>query len=127
MQPDVLAFFHSPTNTVTYLVWDGASKAAVVIDPVLDFDAASARISTDSVHRVLTAARDRGLKIEWVLETHAHADPISAGDHIRKLTGTPVAIGAGIVQVQKTFGPILGSDHLRSAGSEFARLLVHGK
>lgn len=127
MQPDVLAFFHSPTNTVTYLVWDPGSKAAVVIDPVLDFDAASAKISTDSVHRVLTAARDRGLKIEWVLETHAHADHISAGDHIRKLTGTPVAIGAGIVQVQKTFAPILGIDDLRADGSDFDRLLSDGE
>ena len=127
MQPDVLAFFHSPTNTVTYLVWDPGSKAAVVIDPVLDFDAASARIFTDSVHRVLTAARDRGLKIEWVLETHAHADHISAGDHIRKLTGTPVAIGTGIVQVQKTFGPLLGVDDLKTDGSDFDRLLADGE
>lgn len=127
MQPDVLAFFHSPTNTVTYLVWDPGSKAAVVIDPVLDFDAASARVSTDSVHRVLTAARDRGLKIEWVLETHAHADHISAGDHIRKLTGTPVAIGTGIVQVQKTFGPLLGVDDLKTDGSDFDRLLADGE
>lgn len=127
MQPDVLAFFHSPTNTVTYLVWDPGSKAAVVIDPVLDFDAASAKVSTDSVHRVLTAARDRGLKIEWVLETHAHADHISAGDHIRKLTGTPVAIGTGIVQVQKTFGPLLGVDDLKTDGSDFDRLLADGE
>ncbi len=127
MQPDVLAFFHSPTNTVTYLVWDGASKAAVVIDPVLDFDAASGKVSTDSVHRVLTAARDRGLKIEWVLETHAHADHISAGDHIRKLTGTPVAIGTGIVQVQKTFGQLLGVDDLKADGSDFDRLLADGE
>ncbi len=127
MQPDVLAFFHSPTNTVTYLVWDAASKAAVVIDPVLDFDSASAKVSTDSVHRVLTAARDRGLKIEWVLETHAHADHISAADHIRKLTGTPVAIGTGIVQVQKTFGPILGIDDLKADGSDFDRLLADGE
>jgi glyoxylase-like metal-dependent hydrolase (beta-lactamase superfamily II) len=127
MQPDVLAFFHSPTNTVTYLAWDPGSKAAVVIDPVLDFDAASARIFTDSVHRVLTAARDRGLKIEWVLETHAHADHLSAGDHIRKLTGTPVAVGTGIVQVQKTFGPLLGVDDLKTDGSDFDRLLADGE
>jgi glyoxylase-like metal-dependent hydrolase (beta-lactamase superfamily II) len=127
MQPDVLAFFHSPTNTVTYLVWDGETKKAVVIDPVLDFEAASAKVATDSVHRVLTAARDRGLKIEWVLETHAHADHLSAGDHIRKLTGTPVAIGAGILAVQKTFAPILGIEELKGGGGDFDRLLADGE
>ena len=126
MQPDVLAFFHSPTNTVTYLVWDGETKAAVVIDPVLDFTAASAKVSTDSVHRVLTAARDRGLKLEWVLETHAHADHLSAADHIRKLTGTPIAVGSGIVAVQRTFGPMLGVDDLRPDGADFDRLLEDG-
>lgn len=127
MQPEVLAFFHSPTNTVTYLVWDGETKKAVIIDPVLDFEAASARTGTDSAHRVLTAARDRGLKLEWVLETHAHADHLSAGDHIRKLTGTPVAIGSGILEVQKTFAPILGVDELRPNGADFDRLLADGE
>jgi glyoxylase-like metal-dependent hydrolase (beta-lactamase superfamily II) len=127
MTPEVLAFFHSPTNTVTYLAWDSETKAAVVIDPVLDFDAASGRVGTDSVHRVLTAARDRGLKVAWVLETHAHADHLSAGDHIRKLTGTPVAIGAGILAVQKTFAPILGVEDLRPGGGDFDRLLGDGE
>ena len=127
MQPEVLAFFHSPTNTVTYLVWDAETKKAVVIDPVLDFEAASGKVSTDSVHRVLTAARDRGLKLEWVLETHAHADHLSAGDHIRKLTGTPVAIGSGILEVQKTFAPILGVEEVRAGGADFDRLLGDGE
>ncbi|MBX7249041.1 MAG: MBL fold metallo-hydrolase [Caulobacteraceae bacterium] len=125
--PEVLAFFHSPTNTVTYLVWEGETKKAVVIDPVLDFDSASGKIATDSVHRVLTAARDRGLKLEWVLETHAHADHLSAADHIRKLTGVPVAIGSGILDVQKTFAPILGVDDVRPGGTDFDRLLGDGE
>lgn len=127
MQPDVLAFFHSLSNTVTYLVWDAETKAAVVIDPVLDFVAGSGKVSTDSVHRVLTAARDRGLKLEWVLETHAHADHLSAADHIRKLTGTPVAVGSGIVEVQKTFGPMLGVEELKPGGGDFDRLLADGE
>lgn len=127
MQPDVLAFFHSPTNTVTYLVWDPEAKAAVIIDPVLDFTAASGKVGTDSAHRVLTAARDRGLKVEWVLETHVHADHLSAADHIRKLTGTPVAVGSGIVEVQKTFGPMLGVEELKPGGGDFDRLLADGE
>jgi len=127
MQPEVLAFFHSLTNTVTYLVWDAETKAAVIIDPVLDFTAASGKVSTDSVHRVLTAARDRGLKVEWVLETHVHADHLSAADHIRKLTGTPVAIGSGILEVQRTFGPMLGIEDMKAGAGDFDRLLADGE
>ena len=126
MQPDVLAFFHSLTNTVTYLVWDPQAKAAVIIDPVLDYAAGTGKVGTDSVHRVLTAARDRGLKVEWVLETHVHADHLSAADHIRKLTGTPVAIGSRIVEVQQTFGPMLGVEELKPGGADFDRLLEDG-
>lgn len=127
MQPDVLAFFHSLSNTVTYLAWDPETKAAVIIDPVLDYVAGSGKVSTDSVHRVLTAARDRGLKVAWVLETHVHADHLSAADHIRKLTGTPVAVGSGIVEVQKTFGAMLGVEELKPGGGDFDRLLADGE
>ena len=106
--PKIKAFFDTATNTVTYLVWDGATRQAAIIDPVLDFDPAPARLSTKSADEVLAAARAEGLKVAWALDTHAHADHLSAADYIRQKTGAKVGIGAHITQVQKTFRPMFG-------------------
>lgn len=103
MKPIVQAFFDNATNTVTYLVGDPATGAAAIIDPVLDYDAESGRASTTSADVVLAAARSQGLEVVWLLETHAHADHLSAGDHLRRLTGAPIGVGARIVEVQATF------------------------
>lgn len=124
MRPDVTAFFDPATNTVTYLLADPASGAAAVIDPVLDFDARAARISTASADKVLGAARDSGLWVEWVLETHVHADHLSAGDHVRRTTGAKIAIGSGIAEVQAHFGPVFGASDATPAA--FDRLLEDG-
>ena len=126
MNPDVDAFFDPATCTVTYLVCDPASGAAAVIDPVLDFDARSARVETRSADTVLRAAADRGLTIAWVLETHVHADHLSAGDHIRKATGAKVAIGARICGVQQAFKPVFDAADVACDGGAFDRLLGDG-
>ncbi|MFZ4605954.1 MAG: MBL fold metallo-hydrolase [Caulobacter sp.] len=120
------AFFHQPTFTVTYLVWDVATKAAAVIDPVLDYAPASGKISTGSADAVLKFAADHGLDIRYVLETHAHADHLSAGDHIRRATGATVVIGAHITEVQAHFAALFEADDVVPDGSAFGRLVGDG-
>ena len=122
--PDITAFFDEATNSVSYLVADPATRAAAVIDPVLDFDAASGTVATPSADKILADASDHGLTIHWVLETHAHADHLSAASVIRERTGAKVAIGAGIGEVQRAFAPLLGVEDLRA--TDFDRLLADG-
>ena len=122
--PDITAFFDEATNSLSYLVADPASRTAAVIDPVLDFDAASGTVATRSTDKILAAASQSGLTIAWVLETHAHADHLSAASVIRERTGAKVGIGAGIGEVQRVFAPLLGGEDL-SAG-DFDRLLEDG-
>jgi len=122
--PTVQAFFDDATNTVTYLVSDPATGAAAIIDPVLEYDAESGRTSTASAEGVLETARTQGLKIVWLLETHAHADHLSAGDYLRQATGAPIGVGARIVEVQQTFADRFG---LPMPGPEvFDRLFADG-
>ena len=127
MEPHVQAFFDKATHTVTYLVSDPATRAAAIIDPVLDYDPAAARTSTGSADAVLKAVRAHDLDLKWVLETHAHADHLSAADHIRQLTGVPVVIGEHIDVVQKTFAPLFQADDVRPDGSAFGRLVADGE
>jgi glyoxylase-like metal-dependent hydrolase (beta-lactamase superfamily II) len=103
MSPRVQAFFDPATFTATYLVSDPERREAAVIDPVLDYEPRSGRVSTASADAVLAAAREQGLQILYVLETHAHADHLSGADHIRRETGAVVAIGAPITRVQEIF------------------------
>ena len=123
--PDIAAFFDEATNSVSYLVSDPATRAAAVIDPVLDFDPASGTIATRSAERILSAAAEQGLRIEWVLETHVHADHLSAAAAIRERTGAKVGIGCGIHDVQAVFGPMLGARDL--GDGDFDRLLADGE
>ncbi len=120
------AFFHEPTSTVTYLVWDEPPGAAAVIDPALDFDARSGRLATDSADALLAFAAARGLRIAYVLETHAHADHLSAADHIRRATGAAVVIGDQITRVQSHFAEVFAADDITPDGSEFDRLAADG-
>jgi glyoxylase-like metal-dependent hydrolase (beta-lactamase superfamily II) len=108
MNPGVQAFFDDATNTVTYLVSDPATRAAAIIDPVLDYDAESGRASTASADAVLAEARARRLDVVWLLETHAHSDHLSAGDYLRGVTGAPIGVGSRIVETQKTFADQFG-------------------
>lgn len=123
--PDIAAFFDEATNSVSYLVSDPATRAAAVIDPVLDFDAASGTIATRSADRILSAADEQGLRIEWVLETHVHADHLSAAALIRERTGAKVGIGRGIHEVRAVFGPMLGAQDL--GDGDFDRLFADGE
>ena len=120
------AFFHKPTSTVTYLVWDEATRAAAVIDPVLDYAPAMARVSTDSADAVLKAASGLDLDIRYVLETHAHADHLSAADHIRQAVGAMVVIGEHIGEVQAHFAALFEADDVVPDGSAFGRLVADG-
>lgn len=127
MRPQIQAFFDEATFTVTYLVSDPQSKAAAVIDSVLDYDPKSGRTSTASADAVLAAAKRADLRIEWILETHAHADHLSAGSYLRGKTGAKIAIGEHITVVQKTFKPIFNCQDQKTDGSDFDRLVKDGE
>jgi glyoxylase-like metal-dependent hydrolase (beta-lactamase superfamily II) len=122
----IRAFFDEPTNTVSYLVWDPATLQGVVIDPVLDFDPASGVVDDGSVNELLRAAEDLGIAIEWVLETHVHADHLSGAPLIKRRTGARVAIGEHVREVQTIFRPIFGADDVKADGGDFDRLLKDG-
>ena len=127
MAPVIQSFFDTATNTVTYLVHDPVTRKAAIIDPVLDFDPKAARLSTDSAQAVLGSAREQGLELLYVLETHAHADHLSAADHIRRETGAKIVIGANIVQVQKVFGALFEADDVTGGESFFDILIEEGQ
>lgn len=118
------AFFDEATNSVSYLVADHSSGSAAIIDALLDFDLASGCVWTASADRLLEAAS--GLGIEWILETHAHADHLSAAAYLRNKTGAKVAVGSGIRDVQSVFGAMLGADDIKPDGGDFDRLLEDG-
>lgn len=125
--PDVTSFFDAPTNTFTYIVKDPASASCAVIDSVLDFDYAAGRVASTAADAVIAAVEARGLAVEWLLETHVHADHLSAAPYIQKATGGRIAIGVGIRAVQETFGKVFneGSAFQRD-GSQFDRLFEDG-
>jgi glyoxylase-like metal-dependent hydrolase (beta-lactamase superfamily II) len=124
--PQVQAFFDPRTATVSYLVADPAAKRGAIIDPVLDFDASTARVSTASADAILAAAREQGLTISHVLETHAHADHLSAAHYLREVTGADIGIGANITQVQRLFAPMFGATDVSADGHEFDELWEDG-
>lgn len=117
--PTVQPFFDAVTATVTYLVSDPATRIAAIIDPVLDYEPKAARTSTASADAVLAAASAQGLKIEWILETHAHADHLSAADYMRHKLGAKLGIGAHIVDVQKVFKPLFNATDVVPDGRAF--------
>jgi glyoxylase-like metal-dependent hydrolase (beta-lactamase superfamily II) len=126
IEPQIRAFFDEPTNTVTYLVWDAASRLGVAIDPVLDFDPASGAVDDDSVNELLKAAAELGVTILWVLETHIHADHLSGAPLIKARTGAKIGIGEHVREVQNIFRPIFGADDVKAEGGDFDRLLSDG-
>ena len=127
MQPEIEAFFDEQTFTVSYLVGDPGTRRAVVIDSVLDFDPKSARTATHSADRLLAAAKAKDLTIEWILETHCHADHLSASVYLQSATAAKIAIGEHITQVQKAFAPVFGATDLAANGAPFDRLLKDGE
>ncbi|HEY5850635.1 MAG TPA: MBL fold metallo-hydrolase [Lysobacter sp.] len=129
MFPHVQPFFHADSNTWSYVVHEPAGPAAAVIDPVLDFDAKAGRTSTASAQQLLDYVRDRALDVQWLLETHAHADHLSAGHWLKaQWPQARLAIGEGIRAVQKTFRPIFNlGGHFPVDGSQFDHLFVDGE
>ena len=122
--PDITAFFDEATNSVSYLVADPATRITAVIDPVLDFDAASGKVETRSADKLLAVVAEKGLTIAWVLETHAHADHLSAASLIRERSGAKIGIGIGIQVVQEAFGPVFGVHDLQA--DDFDQLFEDG-
>ncbi len=125
--PQVRAFFDEPTFTVSYLVWDPATKRGAVIDSVLDFDPKSGRTGTQSAEAILKAAKQEGVTIDWLLETHAHADHISGAPFLKKATGAPIAIGEHIKAVQRVFKDVFNLSHVTADGRPFDRLVTDGE
>lgn len=126
-QPIIRAFFDEPTNTVSYLVADPATKTAAIIDPVLDYDHNAGVVDTRSIEAMLTAAKDAGYTVEWTLETHAHADHLSGAPYVKAKTGARIGIGEHIKHVQRIFRPIFNATDLKTDGSDFDHLFKDGE
>jgi glyoxylase-like metal-dependent hydrolase (beta-lactamase superfamily II) len=126
-QPIIRAFFDEPTNTVSYLVADPATKKAAIIDPVFDYDHNSGTVDTRSVEAMLKAAEEAGCSVEWVLETHAHADHLSGAPYIKAKTGAKIGIGEHIIDVQRIFRPIFNAADVDTEGRDFDRLFRDGE
>ncbi|MDP3872382.1 MAG: MBL fold metallo-hydrolase [Methyloversatilis sp.] len=121
------AFFDEATSTVSYLVLDRSTQACAIVDSVLDYDPKAGRTSTQSADRLIARVRELGARLEWILETHVHADHLSAAPHLREQLGGQLGIGAHIVTVQKVFGSLFnaGDDFARD-GRQFDRLFADG-
>lgn len=126
-RPLIEAFFDDATNTISYLVADPATLQTAVIDPVLDFDLYSGEVDTTSADRILARAKEKGWQITMVLETHAHADHLSAAPYIKAKTGASIGIGEHIRNVQKIFRPVFALDDLKTDGSDFDLLFADGE
>ena len=125
--PLVHSVHHPGSGTWTHVIADPATGRAAIVDPVLDYDAASGRIGTQPADELLKRVGELGLEVEMILETHAHADHLSAGAWLREHCGAPLAIGAGIIEVQHTFKRLLAlDDGFIADGSHFDRLLRDG-
>ncbi len=124
-RPSVTGFYHEPTSSVAYLVED-ATRHAAIIDPVLDYDEKAGRVSAKSADAMLDAVRDRGLTVDWILDTHPHADHFSAAAYLKEKLGAPIAIGARIVDVQKLWASIYNLSDFPADGSQWDRLFVEG-
>ena len=127
MKPEVIAFFDEPTNTISYVVRDPKGSACAIIDSVLDFDYSSGRTDTDSADEIIAYVQKEGLKVEWILETHVHADHLSAAPYLQEKLGGKIGIGEKITIVQDTFGKVFneGTEFQRD-GSQFDRLFTEG-
>ena len=121
-RPDVTGFFDEATYTVSYVVADPSTSHAAIIDPVLDYNAAAGRTSTGSIERLMAFIEERGLTVDWILETHVHADHLSGAAELSERLGAKVGIGERVTEVQSTFGKIFGLSDLATDGSSFGHL-----
>jgi glyoxylase-like metal-dependent hydrolase (beta-lactamase superfamily II) len=127
IKPNVASFFDPATNTITHVVSDPETKRTAIIDSVMDYDAASGAASYESAHKIIDYVRTHGLSVEWILETHIHADHLSAAPYIQEQLGGLLGIGEKILQVQETFSKVFnaGTKFARD-GSQFDRLFKSG-
>lgn len=127
MQPDITAFFDKATNTVSYVVRDPTGSAAAIVDSVLDFDYASGQTDTRSADQIIDFVTKEDLRIEWILETHVHADHLSAAPYLQEKLGGKIGIGDQITTIQETFGKVFneGTEFQRD-GSQFDGLFREG-
>jgi glyoxylase-like metal-dependent hydrolase (beta-lactamase superfamily II) len=125
--PEVIAFFDEPTNTFTYVVKDPGSNACAVVDSVMEIDYAAGRLSLNGADKVIDYIRNQNLELQWIIETHVHADHLSAAPYIQEQLGGKIGIGAEITTVQNTFGKIFneGTEFCRD-GSQFDHLFNDG-
>ncbi|UMA66455.1 MBL fold metallo-hydrolase [Roseivivax marinus] len=127
LHPEVTGFFDPATNTISYVVKDPGSDACAIVDSVMDIDYAAGRISYDHADEIIAYVRDKGLSVEWLIETHVHADHLSAAPYIQGKLGGKLGIGRNITVVQDTFGKVFneGTEFQRD-GSQFDRLFDDG-
>ncbi len=121
-KPIIKPFFDEPTNTASYLVVDPVTRKAAVIDPVLDYDHKSGKAFSHSADAMLAEAQTLGATVEWILETHVHADHLSAGAYLKHKTGAKIGIGEHVLTVQAMFRPIFDAQDMSTKGDEFDRL-----
>lgn len=127
MHTTVASFFHPPTSTWSHIASDPATGEAAIIDPVLDYDHAAGRTSTVAADELLGHVEQAGLAVSYILETHAHADHLTAAPYLQARLAAPIAIGVGIRQVQRTFKPIFDLEpEFATDGSQFDRLFADG-
>ncbi len=126
-EPIIKSFFDEPTNTVSYLVVDAATRKAAVIDPVLDYDHKSGKVSARSADAILAEAQKLGAAIEWILETHVHADHLSSAAYLKQNTGAKIGIGEHVGAVQAIFRPVFDAQDMSTRGEEFDRLFKDGE
>ena len=127
IKPEVTGFFDEATNTISYIVKDPGSDACAIVDSVMDIDYAAGRITYDHADVLIRQIQDRGLTLEWIIETHVHADHLSAAPYIQQKLGGKIGIGAKIMVVQEAFGKIFneGTEFQRD-GSQFDKLFEDG-
>ncbi len=128
VKPQVTAFFHDATHTITYIVHEDGGRSCAIIDAVLDYDAVSGRTATPAADEVIAHVRGNDLHVEWILETHAHADHLTAAPYLKQHLGGRIAIGERIVDVQETFKKLFNlSDDFYTDGSQFDHLFADGE
>ncbi|RIJ29607.1 MBL fold metallo-hydrolase [Henriciella algicola] len=127
-KPDVKGFFDEATNTISYVVWDKATKQAAIVDSLLDFDQASGRTKTDSADVMIAFVKEAGLTVDWIIDTHVHADHLTAAPYIKSQLGGRTGIGEHIATVQKVFGEIFNEgQEFHTDGSQFDHLFKDGE
>ena len=126
-QPEVMAFYDAQTNTISYIVKNPSSNACAVIDSVMNMDYAAGRITFESADEIVKTIKDQGLELQWIIETHVHADHLSAAPYLQEQLGGKIGISEKIIQVQDTFGKIFNEGTaFQRDGSQFDALFEDG-